>query len=157
MVDENLRGGGSESVREGPACEAARPSSKRTTRADDDAAAGIRAREAGGGSGRRTASRIADALSSVSFSSAAGSESYKSVAPARTCAKPPAMRTVRSVSPVFRHPSKPMQPTAPPYQWRGDSSWSSTNWMAHGFGAPVTVTAHVCARKASIASKPSRK
>ena len=38
----------------------------------------------GGGSGRSTASRIADAFSSVSASSASGLESNSNVAPART-------------------------------------------------------------------------
>ena len=39
---------------------------------------------AGGGSGRSTASRIADAFNSVSASSASGLESNNNVAPART-------------------------------------------------------------------------
>ena len=58
----------------------------------------------------------------VSFSSASGTESYSSVAPARTAATPPAMCAVRRVSPVFMDPSKPILPTAPPYQRRGVAS-----------------------------------
>ncbi len=58
----------------------------------------------------------------VSRSSASGTESYSSVAPARTAAMPPVMCAVRSVSPVFMDPSKPIMPTAPPYQRRGVSS-----------------------------------
>src|SRR5437899_1079818 len=69
---------------------------------------------------------------------------------------PSLTRTVRSVSPVFMLPSKPSRPTAPPYQARGDRSWSSMNCIAHVLGAPVTVTAHAWARNASSASKPSR-
>ena len=44
---------------------------------------------------------------------------------------------------VFMSPLKPTMPTAPPYQARGLFSCSSINRMAHNFGAPVTVTAHV--------------
>ena len=69
----------------------------------------------------RVSSR-ARALIWVSFSSAAGTESYSSVAPARTAAIPPVMCAVRRVSPVFIDPSKPTLPTAPPYQRRGVSS-----------------------------------
>ena len=64
---------------------------------------------------------------------------------------------VRNVSPVFRCPSNPTSPTAPAYHFRSVSSLSSTNWIAHGLGAPVTVTAHVWHKKASNASYPSRK
>jgi hypothetical protein len=78
------------------------------------------------------------------------------VAEPRTSATPCSSRTVRSVSPVLRLPSKPMRPMAPPYQARGDFSKSSTRWIAASFGAPVTVTAQVCVRKASSASKPGR-
>jgi hypothetical protein len=92
----------------------------------------------------------------VSCSSASGSESYRSVAPARTAATPLTMCEVRSVSPVFIDPSKPTLPTAPPYQRRGASSWSSMNCIAQFFGAPVTVTAHMCVRNASNASYPGR-
>ena len=53
-------------------------------------------------------------------------------------------------------PSKPIAPTAPPYQRRGVASWSSMNCIAHVFGAPVTVTAHMWVRKASSASNPGR-
>ena len=69
---------------------------------------------------RSTSSR-ARALSRVSASSADGSESNSSVAPVRTQARPPVMRAVRSVRPVFMLPSKPSEPTAPPYQRRGVS------------------------------------
>mmetsp|Transcript_34126 Transcript_34126/g.79995 ORF Transcript_34126/g.79995 Transcript_34126/m.79995 type:complete len:231 (-) Transcript_34126:1900-2592(-) len=95
------------------------------------------------------------ALRAVSASSASGSESKRSVAPARTCATPSMMRMVRSVSPVFMLPSNPRWPTAPPYHVRAVFSLSSRNCMAHALGAPVTVTAQVWARKASRASKPS--
>ena len=64
------------------------------------------------------------------------------------------MCAVRSVSPVFIEPSKPILPTAPPYQRRRESSLSSMNCMAQAFGAPVTVTAHMWVRKASSASNP---
>ena len=90
----------------------------------------------------------------VSRSSAWGSESYSSVAPARTVATPFLMCAVRSVSPVFIEPSKPILPTAPPYQRRGAPSLSSMNCMAQAFGAPVTVTAHMWVRNASSASRP---
>mmetsp|Transcript_22152 Transcript_22152/g.87883 ORF Transcript_22152/g.87883 Transcript_22152/m.87883 type:complete len:330 (+) Transcript_22152:1056-2045(+) len=103
------------------------------------------------------ASRIADALSSVSASSAAGSESYNNVAPARTAATPSRKWTVLSVSPVFIEPSNATWPTAPPYHARGDFSCFSMNRDAHALGAPVTVTAHVWHRNASKASKPSRR
>ena len=53
-------------------------------------------------------------------------------------------------------PSKPIQPTAPPYQRRGACSWSSMNCMAQVLGAPVTVTAHMWDRNASSASNPGR-
>mmetsp|Transcript_81304 Transcript_81304/g.218655 ORF Transcript_81304/g.218655 Transcript_81304/m.218655 type:complete len:239 (+) Transcript_81304:761-1477(+) len=106
--------------------------------------------------GRRSASMKAEALSWVSASSASGSESKSSVAPARTCATPLRMRMVRRVRPVFMLPSKPRCPMAPPYHARGVFSWSSRNCMAQALGAPVTVTAQVWARKASSASKPSR-
>ena len=97
------------------------------------------------------------ALSSVSFSSAAGSESNSRVAPARTVATPRSMCAVRRVRPVFMPPSKPIIPTAPPYQRRGACSWSSMNCMAQALGAPVTVTAHMWVRNASsAASEPSR-
>ena len=71
--------------------------------------------------GRRRASRKAEALRCVSRSSASGSESKSSVAPARTWAMPSLTRMVRSVSPVFRLPSKPTWPTAPPYQARASA------------------------------------
>mmetsp|Transcript_18637 Transcript_18637/g.25615 ORF Transcript_18637/g.25615 Transcript_18637/m.25615 type:complete len:212 (-) Transcript_18637:179-814(-) len=100
---------------------------------------------------------MAEALSSVSCSSAAGAESKSSVAPARTSATPSFTRTVRSVSPVFRCPSKPTRPTAPPYQRRGEASCRSMNWMAQVLGAPVTVTAQVWQRKASSASNSGRR
>ena len=51
-------------------------------------------------------------------------------------------------------PSKPIAPTAPPYQRRGVASWSSMNCMAQILGAPVTVTAHMWVRNASSASNP---
>ena len=95
-------------------------------------------------------------MSSVSRSSAIGSDSNSRVAPARTAATPPVMCAVRSVSPVFMLPSKPITPTAPPYQRRGPPSWSSMNCMAQVFGAPVTVTAHMWVRNASSASSPGR-
>ncbi len=66
------------------------------------------------------------------------------------------MCAVRSVSPVFMPPSKPIIPTAPPYQRRGACSWSSMNCIAQVFGAPVTVTAHMWVRNASSASSPGR-
>ena len=66
------------------------------------------------------------------------------------------MCAVRRVSPVFIEPSKPILPTAPPYQRRGASSLSSMNCIAQVFGAPVTVTAHMCVRNASSASNPGR-
>ena len=66
------------------------------------------------------------------------------------------MCAVRRVSPVFMLPSKPITPTAPPYQRRGPPSWSSMNCMAQVFGAPVTVTAHMWDRNASSASSPGR-
>ncbi len=62
------------------------------------------------------------AFSWVSRSSAAGSDSNSSVAPARTEAIPCRMCAVRRVSPVLIPPSKPIIPTAPPYQRRGPSS-----------------------------------
>mmetsp|Transcript_40074 Transcript_40074/g.82045 ORF Transcript_40074/g.82045 Transcript_40074/m.82045 type:complete len:239 (-) Transcript_40074:2021-2737(-) len=108
------------------------------------------------GEGRRMASRRAEALSCVSASSAGGSESKSSVAPALTWATPSTMRMVRRVRPVLMLPSNPSCPTAPPYQHRGVRSLSSRNCMAQALGAPVTVTAHVCARKASRASNPCR-
>jgi hypothetical protein len=57
---------------------------------------------------------------------------------------------------VFIEPSKPILPTAPPYQRRGVSSWSSMNCIAQVFGAPVTVTAHMWVSSASSASNPGR-
>ncbi len=66
------------------------------------------------------------------------------------------MCAVRNVRPVFIEPSKPILPTAPPYQRRRESSLSSMNCMAQAFGAPVTVTAHMWVRNASIASNPGR-
>ena len=69
---------------------------------------------------------------------------------------PPLMCAVRSVRPVFIDPSKPILPTAPPYQRRGAVSLSSMNCIAQVFGAPVTVTAHMCVRNASSASNPGR-
>ena len=45
-------------------------------------------------------------------------------------ATPSFRRMVRSVRPVFRLPLNPIRPTAPPYQARGDFSWSSINCMA---------------------------
>ena len=66
------------------------------------------------------------------------------------------MCAVRSVRPVFIAPSKPIMPTAPPYQRRGPASWSSMNCMAQVLGAPVTVTAHMWVRNASSASNPGR-
>ena len=92
----------------------------------------------------------------VSRSSAAGSESNSSVAPARTAATPSRMWAVRRVRPVFIEPSNPIVPTAPPYHRRGASSWSSMNCMAQALGAPVTVTAHMWVKNASSASKPGR-
>ena len=112
---------------------------------------------AGAPRGLLSASKKAEAFSLVSASSSSGSESYRSVAPARTCAVPRLTRIVRSVSPVFSVPSKRIMPTAPPYQHRGVFSFCSTKRIAQVFGAPVTVTAHVCARNASIASSPSRR
>ena len=91
-------------------------------------------------------------MSRVSASSPSGSEPYSSVAPARTSATPSLTRIVRSVRPVFMLPSNPRKPIAPPYQRRGDRSWSSMNWIACCLGAPVTVTAQVWARKPSSAS-----
>ena len=90
----------------------------------------------------------------VSRSSASGSESNSSVAPARIAAMPSRMCAVRKVSPVFMPPSKPIAPTAPPYQRRGVASWSSMNCMAQCLGAPVTVTAHMWVKNASSASNP---
>ena len=95
-------------------------------------------------------------FSSVSRSSASGSHSNSRVAPARTAATPSRMWAVRRVRPVFMLPSKPITPTAPPYQQRGASSWSSMNCMAQVLGAPVTVTAHMCDKNASSASSPGR-
>ena len=62
------------------------------------------------------------------------------------------MRIVRRVRPVFALPSKPSAPTAPPYQRRALRSCASMNSSAARFGAPVTVTAQACERKASSAS-----
>mmetsp|Transcript_27916 Transcript_27916/g.59763 ORF Transcript_27916/g.59763 Transcript_27916/m.59763 type:complete len:220 (-) Transcript_27916:676-1335(-) len=106
---------------------------------------------------RTTASIMAEAFSSVSCSSAGGSESVNRVAPARISAIPSLMRTVRRVKPVLRVPSKPTRPTAPPYQHRGVRSMSSTNWIAQVLGAPVTVTAQVWHKKASRASNSGRR
>ena len=52
------------------------------------------------------------------------------------------MRMVRIVMPVLIPPSKVTAPIAPAYQRRDERSLSSTNCIAHFFGAPVTVTAH---------------
>ena len=54
-------------------------------------------------------------------------------------------------------PSKFTAPIAPAYQRRDERSLSSTNCIAHNFGAPVTVTAQAWVRKASSESKPGRK
>ena len=105
---------------------------------------------------RRIESSMADAFSRVSASSSSGSEPYTNAAPARTSATPSLTRTVRNVSPVSMLPSNPRKPIAPPYQRRGERSWSSMNWIARRFGVPVTVTAHAWARKPSSASWPSR-
>src|SRR5690606_14551874 len=101
-------------------------------------------------SGRPTAARApsrALAFSSVSRSSASGSESNSSVAPARTAATPSLIWAVRRVRPVFMEPSKPMNPMAPPYQPRVVASWSSMNCMDNVMGAYVTCTAHMLVRE----------
>jgi hypothetical protein len=56
------------------------------------------------------------------------------------------MRMVRMVSPVLMLPSKFTAPIAPAYQRRDERSLSSTNCIAHNFGAPVTVTAQAWVR-----------
>ena len=66
------------------------------------------------------------------------------------------MRMVRMVRPVLMPPSKLTAPIAPAYQRRDERSLSSTNCIAHSFGAPVTVTAQAWVRNASSASKPGR-
>ena len=66
------------------------------------------------------------------------------------------MRMVRMVSPVLMLPSKFTAPIAPAYQRRDERSLSSTNCIAHNFGAPVTVTAQAWVRNASSKSKPGR-
>ena len=79
------------------------------------------------------------------------------MAPALISAMPSFMRTVRSVSPVFIAPSKPMRPMAPPYQRRAERSFASMKRIAQCLGAPVTVTAQVWLRKASSASNSGRR
>ncbi len=91
-----------------------------------------------------------------SASSAAGSLSCSSVAPARTSATPLFIRTVRNVRPVFISPSKPVRPIAPPYHRRAERSFCSMNRIAQGFGAPVTVTAQAWLRNPSSASNSGR-
>ena len=112
--------------------------------------------DSGFGGSPRSAWNNAAALTWHSRSSAAGSESNRQVAPTRTSASPSFMRMVRMVRPVLIEPSKFTAPMAPAYQRRGERSLSSTNCMAHNFGAPVTVTAQACVRNASSASKPGR-
>ena len=58
------------------------------------------------------------------------------------------------VMPVLISPFMAIMPTAPPYQPRADFSRSSTACAAHFLGAPISVTAHMCVRKASSESKP---
>ncbi len=112
--------------------------------------------DSGFGASPRSAWNSAAALTWHSRSSAAGSESNRQVAPTRTSASPSFIRMVRMVSPVLMLPSKFTAPIAPAYQRRDERSLSSTNCIAHNFGAPVTVTAQAWVRKASSASKPGR-
>jgi hypothetical protein len=112
--------------------------------------------DSGFGASPRNAWNKAAALVWHSISSATGSESNNSVAPTRTSARPSFMRMVRMVMPVLRPPSKVTAPIAPAYQRRDERSLSSTNCIAHFFGAPVTVTAQAWVRNASSASKPGR-
>jgi len=98
---------------------------------------------------------IAAAFNNVSSSSASGIESYRSVAPTLILALFPFMYMVLNVSPVFILPSKPMQPMAPAYHSLLYFSFSSIHLTALRFGAPVTVTAHICVIKASRESYSS--
>ena len=89
----------------------------------------------------------------VSSSSSSGFEPCKRVAPALVCALPFLICAKRRVIPVFTSPLKLKNPIAQEYQFLGEFSRFSIVCIAAGFGAPVTVHAHIWVWKASRPSK----